>query len=781
MSLASQVGTGAKSKNGSGLEPIWSTETDHRRPNDEEEYMGTAPDDIIPEHERTGCWHCLTRALKGIWATRQLTSDKKDRELYVKTTIRELVVYLIFLIILCILTFGMTSPTMYYYTKVMSELFLESPYEDTRNNFKGSTQVFDFWRFRQYVMIPSLYPEIDYNKARINKDERYVLYENRLLGVPRLRQLRVRSDSCNVHETFKMIQHCYDNYSPHVEDKDPFGKKNGTAWAYSSETELGGSSHWGLLATYSGAGYFQDLGSTRKIADGNMQELMDNLWIRRGTRAVFLDFTVYNANVNLFCVVKLVFEFPATGGMVPSWSIRTVKLIRYVSATDYFIMACECIFCAFILYYIIEECLEISKLKCEYFKSVWNILDIVVIVISCVCIAFSIYRTMSVSTMLQVLLEDPEIFPDFEFLGFWQVQFNNAVALAVFFAWIKLFKYISFNKTMNQLSSTLSRCAKDVAGFGIMFFIVFFAFAQLGYLLFGTQVRDFSTFMNAVFTLLRLILGDFNFHAIENANRILGPIYFICYVFFVFFVLLNMFLAIINDTYSEVKAEIALAKNEFEIADYFQRGFNNLMGKFGKRNQLVEIQNALKLADANGDTIVSYEEIRWFLKQRGFTDVEINMFFSKYDVNGDRQLNVTETTKIMADLEGERNDLDRQIKSEEGGGEGDPMFGASREEMNSLTQRVERMEYSIGSITSKIEAVLIKLEMMEKERERKKHEMARCVESVKSSEESDKSKFDNLVSVLSDQLGVPPSSSRASLRSPSPSDGRDSGMSGMQQ
>jgi len=47
--------------------------------------------------------------------------------------------------------------------------------------------------------------------------------------------------------------------------------------------------------------------------------------------------------------------------------------------------------------------------------------------------------------------------------------------------------------------------------------------------------------------------------------------YFILYVFFVFFVLLNMFLAIINDTYSEVKAELSRQKNEFEIADYFKR------------------------------------------------------------------------------------------------------------------------------------------------------------------------------------------------------------------
>ena len=51
---------------------------------------------------------------------------------------------------------------------------------------------------------------------------------------------------------------------------------------------------------------------------------------------------------------------------------------------------------------------------------------------------------------------------------------------------------------MTQLSSTLARCAKDLAGFAVMFFIIFLAFAQLGYLIFGTQVRDFSSLDNAM-------------------------------------------------------------------------------------------------------------------------------------------------------------------------------------------------------------------------------------------------------------------------------------------
>ena len=86
------------------------------------------------------------------------------------------------------------------------------------------------------------------------------------------------------------------------------------------------------------------------------------------------------------------------------------------------------------------------------------------------------------------------------------------------------------------------------------------------------RTRNWFTAIHfASFTLFRIILGDFDFHALEQANRVLGPIFFITYVFFVFFVLLNMFLAIINDTYAEVKSNIANQKSEFEIGDYFKK------------------------------------------------------------------------------------------------------------------------------------------------------------------------------------------------------------------
>ena len=52
------------------------------------------------------------------------------------------------------------------------------------------------------------------------------------------------------------------------------------------------------------------------------------------------------------------------------------------------------------------------------------------------------------------------------------------------------------------------------------------------------QVEDFSTMYSASVTQFRLILGDFDFPAIEKAHRFWGPVYFITYVFMVFFVLM---------------------------------------------------------------------------------------------------------------------------------------------------------------------------------------------------------------------------------------------------
>lgn len=59
------------------------------------------------------------------------------------------------------------------------------------------------------------------------------------------------------------------------------------------------------MASYGGGGYAKNLAHTRAETEEILENLKSNLWLDRGTRAVFLDLTVYNGNINLFCQLKL--------------------------------------------------------------------------------------------------------------------------------------------------------------------------------------------------------------------------------------------------------------------------------------------------------------------------------------------------------------------------------------------------------------------------------------------------------------------------------------------
>ncbi|XP_032488120.1 polycystin-2 isoform X1 [Phocoena sinus] len=696
----------------------------------------------------------LVRGLRGLWGTRLMEESSADREKHLKSVLRELATYLLFLIVLCILTYGMMSSSVYYYTRIMSQLFLDTPVSKAeKTNFKTLSSVEDFWKFAEGALLDGLYWKMQPSNRTEGDDRSFIYYENLLLGVPRIRQLRVRNGSCSIPLDLRdEIKECYDVYSVSSEDRAPFGPRNGTAWIYTSEKDLNGSSHWGMIATYSGAGYYLDLSRTREETAAQIANLKKNVWLDRGTRATFIDFSVYNGNINLFCVIRLLVEFPATGGVIPSWQFQPVKLIRYVTTFDFFLAACEIIFCFFILYYVVEEILEIRIHKLHYFRSFWNCLDVVIIVLSVVAAGINIHRTSNVEVLLQ-FLEDQNAFPNFENLAYWQIQFNNIAAVIVFFVWIKLFKFINFNRTMSQLSTTMSRCAKDLFGFAIMFFIIFLAYAQLAYLVFGTQVDDFSTFQECIFTQFRIILGDVNFAEMEEANRVLGPIYFTTFVFFMFFILLNMFLAIINDTYSEVKSDLAQQKAEMELSDLVRKGYHKALVKLKlKKNTVDDISESLR----QGGGKLNFDELRQDLKGKGHTDAEIEAIFTKYDQDGDQELTEREHQQMRDDLEKEREDLDLDHSSlprpmssrsfprslddseeddDEDSGHssrrrGSISSGVSYEEFQVLVRRVDRMEHSIGSIVSKIDAVIVKLEIMERAKLKRREVLGRLLDGV---------------------------------------------------
>lgn len=95
--------------------------------------------------------------------------------------------------------------------------------------------------------------------------------------------------------------------------------------------------------------------------------------------------------------------------------------------------------------------------------------------------------------------------------------------------------------------------------------------------------------------MFRIILGDFDFVTLRTNFPFFGPIYFMAFVFFGLFVLLNMFMAIINQAYGKVKQEMSEAQPEFMLSDYLKMNYSKVVDKLNlKRDRILDIQDVLK-------------------------------------------------------------------------------------------------------------------------------------------------------------------------------------------
>jgi hypothetical protein len=69
-----------------------------------------------------------------------------------------------------------------------------------------------------------------------------------------------------------------------------------------------------LYNTYGGGGFIQTLHNQKVVSENIVDELLTHTWIDRYTRAVFVEFSLYNPNVNMFSYSIYLAEFSENGG-----------------------------------------------------------------------------------------------------------------------------------------------------------------------------------------------------------------------------------------------------------------------------------------------------------------------------------------------------------------------------------------------------------------------------------------------------------------------------------
>jgi len=88
-------------------------------------------------------------------------------------------------------------------------------------------------------------------------------------------------------------------------------------WMHFTQSELRGFPIVGRLTTYSGGGYTANLGYNEETGWTVIADLHAHNWLDKQTRGVFVEFTVYNGNVNLFATAFVYLESLPTGSVFP--------------------------------------------------------------------------------------------------------------------------------------------------------------------------------------------------------------------------------------------------------------------------------------------------------------------------------------------------------------------------------------------------------------------------------------------------------------------------------
>jgi hypothetical protein len=193
------------------------------------------------------------------------------------------------------------------------------------------------------------------------------------------------------------VNYCYAEYSEENADRSAFA---GEKWRwlsafddrglqrrfkhiyeFSEANETQSFWSWGQLGLYDGTGFTVTLPSdpalsifsgptivaggaaVEKVCNASctLQQLKEDRWLGPETRAVFVDFCLYNEEINHHMSVNVIFEQPPTGGIIVTYNFRPVQLHMYVGDHGMRQLALELLLCAFAFYYTGQEIMELYQ------------------------------------------------------------------------------------------------------------------------------------------------------------------------------------------------------------------------------------------------------------------------------------------------------------------------------------------------------------------------------------------------------------------------------------
>lgn len=381
----------------------------------------------------------------------------------------------------------------------------------------------------------------------------------------------------------------------------------------------------------------------REELDRKLWDLEKETWLTEDFVQANVNFMVFNAHFNTLTYTSVNFLQSRSGHLWRSVTHETLHMQQYGPGSGIANYIFDIIFVLQITWIFLTEVkemlysfkmhLHLKKTPMSFWKEylgVWNCVDWASIILGYVLVVLFINFAGGTKDIRNQLINMPDngdtadlpkltkLFEDFKVVS---AQFHDLRYLCVVYPLVimcRLFKAFSAQPRLALVTRTLSTASVDVAHFGIVFFAIFFSYAVMGNALFGREVDGFSNIQRSINTCFLVLMGDFDVESMQQVGRVMTGVWFWSFMILVLLIMLNMLLAIIMDTYTNVKGQISSSETLCEQASELVRRW--LQKRRGHRVSLHHIEKSyvtrlkrpihevLQEGDAEGDKVIGVKD-----------------------------------------------------------------------------------------------------------------------------------------------------------------------------
>jgi len=410
------------------------------------------------------------------------------------------------------------------------------------------------------------------------------------------------------------------------------------------QTSPGESTHATEKPVHSGDGdlfkLYLDERLTGTQAKKAIQFAKDGKFIDGSTSSIQVDFITYNADLDIFAQARFYFDWTTSGKIPWGYDLQTVSIHMYQARSQLFLWRlCQAIVVVCLVVNCVMEfadiMVEIRKFQLfAYFRNPYNWVDWSHFVCMwATVVTWTIYEeeigrfTMlttypivsDVGAAARVFRTEPDI--ELEFLNFQDAirslisgmdTYSTFSGISVVIFVFRMLKGLNFQERMGLVTRTIEAAISDLMHFFALFGIVFMGYACVGVLLFGHQFNGMADFHSSCLTLVVFLISfdatQFYASMSHAANAWAFHLFLWSYLIVAFFILLNIFLAILVDAYAAVKQDTQDAAG---LPDELKMvALHGIKRRFVKDAKFVSDQRLLSVLENLRDTLKGTQKLK---------------------------------------------------------------------------------------------------------------------------------------------------------------------------